>query len=95
MQVDPTKENVVSFDIQKVVEEDNPENSWIYIEWILNGEVIASATSNGRNSVTGFEDTFKVPFKSIAAGGNFMLRASGGNFVLKKYEYVAPLVWGE
>ena len=93
--VDATKENVLSFDIKKVVEEDNPENAWIYTEWILNGEVIASATSNGKNSVTGFEDTYKVPFSSIAAGGNFLLRASGGNLVLKKYEYVAPLVWGE
>ena len=93
--VDPSKENKLSFDIQKVVEEDNQENAWIYIEWILNDEVIASATSDGRNSVTGFEDTFKVPYSSIAAGGNFMLRAAGGNLVLNKYEYIAPLDWGE
>lgn len=93
--VDVTKPNVLSFEIQEVADENNPDISWIYTEWILNDVVIAHATSNGKNNNTGFEDTWKLPFESIAAGGNFLIQAKGGSVVLKKYEYVAPLVWGE
>lgn len=95
LDVDVTKPNVLSFDIQKVADKNDPTKFWIYTEWILNDVVIAHATSNGKNNTTGFEDTWKLPFESIVEGGNFLVQTKGGSVVLKKYEYVAPLVWGE
>lgn len=93
--VDTSQPNVLSFDIQEVADDKDPTKSWIYTEWILNDVVIARATSNGRNNVSGAEDTWKIPFESISMGGNFLIRTVGGNMRLSKYEYVAPLVWGE
>lgn len=93
--VDTSQPNVLSFEIQEVADKKDPEKSWIYTEWILNGVVIAKATSDGISDANGTSDTWKVPFDQISAGGNFLLRTSGGSAVLTKWEYIAPLVWGD
>lgn len=93
--VDTSKPNVLSFDIREAVDTKDPTKSWIYTEWILNDVVIAKATSDGISDANGTSDTWKVPFDQISAGGNFLLRASGGSAVLTKWEYIAPLVWGD
>ena len=93
--VDPTKANVLSFEVQQVADKKDPTKSWIYTEWILNGVVIAKATSDGISDANGSGDTWKVPFSEISAGATFLLRTSGGSAVLKKWEYIAPLVWGD
>ncbi|WP_420187645.1 BACON domain-containing protein [Bacteroides pyogenes] len=93
--VDTGKPNVLSFDIQKAVDPNDPSKAWIYTEWILNDVVIAKATSDGITDSNGSSDTWKVPFDQISAGGTFLLRASGGSVVFTKWEYIAPLVWGD
>ena len=92
--VDASKPNVLSFDIQKKVDETNPDKVWIYTEWILNDKVIAKCISDGKNDVSGADDTWKIPFAQIASGGNYMLKANDGA-EFTKYEYIAPLDWGE
>lgn len=93
--VDTSKPNVLSFDIQERADTKDPSKSWIYTEWILNDVVIAKATSDGISDGNGTDDTWKVPFAQISAGGTFLIRTSGGSAVLTKYEYIAPLVWGD
>ncbi len=91
--VDNTITNQLSFEIQESVDANG--NSWIYTEWILNGEVIAKATSDGITDRDGTSDNWKVPFSQAANGGSFIIRATGGTAQLAKWEYVAPLVWGD
>lgn len=93
--VDPAKANVLSWDIQKYVDEKDPTKVWIYSEWILNGDVIAKCISDGFKDGTQSTDTWKVPFDQISAGGNFMLKALKKNVTITKYEYIAPLEWGD
>lgn len=93
--VDATQANVLSWDIQKYVDENDPTKVWIYTEWILNNEIIAKCISDGFTDGTQSSDTWKVPFDQISAGGNFMLRAVGSSVTISKYEYVAPLEWGD
>lgn len=90
--VNTDKANVLSFEIQKM---ETGTGTWVYTEWILNDEVIAKAISDGLNDVNGTSDTWKVPFEQISSGGNFLIRASGGNAIFTKWEYIAPLVWGD
>ena len=90
--VDNTITNQLSFEIQEAVDANG--NSWIYTEWILNGEVIAKATSDGITDRDGTSDNWKVPFSQAANGGTFLIR-SNGSAKLTKWEYVAPLVWGD
>lgn len=91
--VDTSKSHVLSLEIQELV--DSKGDSWIYTEWIMDGEVIAKATSDGISDANGTSDTWKVPYSNIVQGGTFQLQASGGTITLSKWEYVAPLVWGE
>lgn len=91
--VDNTITNQLSFEIQEAVDANG--NSWVYTEWILNGEVIAKATSDGITDRDGTSDNWKVPFSIIANGGSFQIGATGGSANLAKWEYVAPLVWGD
>lgn len=93
--VDITKPNVVSFEIQEVADKRDATKSWIYTEWILNDVVIAHATSDGKSDANGTDDTWKVPFDQISAGANFLIRTKDGTVTLTKYEYIAPLVWGD
>lgn len=90
--VDTNKPNVLSFDIQ---EKETSTGKWIYTEWLLNDVKIASAISDGLNDDTGGSDDWKLPFSQISAGGNFLIRASNGNATFTKWEYIAPLVWGD
>lgn len=91
--VDTSQSHVLSLEIQEAV--DAKGNSWIYTEWILDDVVIAKATSDGISDANGTSDTWKVPFTHASQGGTFQLQSAGGNITLTKWEYVAPLVWGE
>ena len=93
IQVDNTITNQLSLDIRESVDANG--NSWIYTEWILNDEVIAKATSDGITDRDGTSDNWKVPFSQAANGGTFQIGATGGSAKLSKWEYVAPLVWGD
>ncbi|MDD4800298.1 MAG: BACON domain-containing carbohydrate-binding protein [Proteiniphilum sp.] len=93
--VNTGKPNILSFNIKEAVDAKDPGKSWIYTEWLLNDVVIAKATSDGITDANGSSDTWKVPFNQISAGGLFLLRASEGSVVLTKWEYIAPLVWGD
>lgn len=92
--VDTSKPNVISFEIQESIDTKDPAKSWMYNEWILNDEIIVSDISDGLTP-DGNTDNWKVPFSDIKPGGNFLFRASGGSIRFTKWEYVAPLVWGD
>ncbi len=93
--VNTNQPNVVSLNIEEAVDPVDPARSWIYTEWLLNGVVVAKATSDGITDANGTSDTWRVPFSEISAGGTFLFRATGGGIGLQKWEYVAPLVWGD
>lgn len=88
--VDSDTPHVFSFEIQERVTE---TGSWIYTEWIFDDEVKATAISDGANDENGTSDTWKVPFDQISAGGNFQINTGSATF--QKWEYIAPLVWGD
>lgn len=90
--VDLTKPNVLSFDIAESI--DAQGNSWIYTDWILNGISIVANISDGITN-SGFDDSWKVPWSVATKGGTFSISVAGGSAILKKYEYIAPLVWGD
>lgn len=90
--LDTTQPNVLSFDLQ---ERATPTGVWLYSEWILNGELIAKATSDGICDADGTGDTWKVPFDKLSGGGSFLIRATSGSVGFTKWEYVAPLEWGD
>ena len=94
-EVDTSKPNVLSFEIREAIDANDPTQSWIYSEWILNGTVIGKATSDGVIDANGTSDTYKVPFSDTKDGGNFSMTISGGSATLTKWEYIAPLVWGD
>ncbi|MDD2243280.1 MAG: BACON domain-containing carbohydrate-binding protein [Dysgonamonadaceae bacterium] len=93
--VNTDQSNVLSLNIKEAVDPIDSSKSWIYTEWLLNGNVIAKATSDGIKDADGSSDTWKVPFSEISAGATFLLRSSGGGIGLKKWEYIAPLNWGD
>ena len=93
--VNTDQPNVISLNIKEAVDPVDPSKSWIYTEWLLNGKVVAKATSDGISDANGTSDSWKVPFSQISAGGTFLLRTSGGGIGLKKWEYIAPLNWGD
>lgn len=88
--VDNTVKNVLSFNIES--REDAAGNEWLYAEWYLNDVLIAKAVADGKNDVTGTDDTFKVPFGQISAGASFQM---SGNLKVSKWERVDHLVWGD
>ena len=90
--VDSSQPNVLSFELQESV---TPTGSWLYTEWILNNKIIAKATSDGVSDADGTGDTWKVPFSQLSSGGTFLVRATSGSLVFTKWEYVAPLNWGD
>ncbi len=93
--VDTSKPNVLSFEIREAIDVTDPTKSWIYSEWILNDVVIAKATSDGVIDSNGTSDTYKVPFERTKAGTSFEMSASSGSVGFTKWEYIAPLVWGD
>lgn len=93
--VDTGKPSVLSFEIREAVDAEDPAQSWIYSEWILNDKVIGKATSDGIIDTNGTSDTYKVPFSVTQEGGNFSMKISDGSVTLTKWEYIAPLVWGD
>lgn len=90
--VDTSKANVLSFNIAESI--DAKGNAWIYTDWILNGTSIVANISDGITN-TGVDDTWKAPWSIAAAGGNFSMSVSDGSATLEKFEYIAPLVWGD
>lgn len=90
--VDTSKMNILSFDIKESI--DSKGRSWIYTEWILNGVSIVSAISDGVDA-GGYDDTWKAPWSVATQGGTFLITTAEGSAILDKYEYIAPLVWGE
>lgn len=93
--VNTAQSNMLSLIIKEAVDPVNPSQSWIYTEWRLNDDVIAKATSDGITDANGSSDTWKVPFSEISAGATFLFRTSGGGIGFQKWEYIAPLVWGD
>ncbi len=93
--VDTSISNVLTFDIKEAVDATDPTKSWIYSEWILNGVLLGKATSDGVTDANGTNDTYKIPFERTKVGANFSMSASGGNIGFIKWEYIAPLVWGD
>lgn len=93
--VNTDQANVFSLNIEEAIDPNDPNQSWIYTEWLLNGEVIAKATSNGITAANGTSNTWRVPFSQISAGGMFLFRSTGGGIQLQKWEYIAPIVWGD
>ena len=93
--VDTSKPHVMSFEIQKAIDKNDPEKAWIYSEWILDGAVIGKATSDGWKDSDGTSDLWKVPFDQISSGGTYLVKAQSGSAVFTKIEYIAPLVWGD
>ena len=88
--VDGTKQNVLSFNIDKYTDEKG--NEWVYVEWILNDNVIAHAIADGKNDNSGTDDTFKVPYSAISVGGSIQM---SGTLTVSKWERVDHLVWGD
>ena len=93
--VDTKKANVLSFEIQKAIDAKDPTKSWIYSEWLLNGVLIGKTTSDGITDANGSGDTYKIPFDRTNVGASFSMSASGGSIGFTKWEYIAPLVWGD
>ena len=89
--VDTTKPNVLSIDISESV--DVKGQSWIYTEWGLNSNSIVSAISDGFDN-SGYSDTWKAPW-SVAKDGGTLYINTNGPAQLIKYEFIAPLVWGD
>ena len=88
--VDGTKQNVLSFNIDRYTDEKGDE--WVYAEWILNDNVIAHAIADGKNDDSGTDDTFKVPYSAISVGGSIQM---SGTLTVSKWERVDHLVWGD
>lgn len=87
--VDGTKQNVLSFNIDRYTDDKGDE--WVYVEWILNDTVIAHAIADGKNDDSGTDDTFKVPYSAISVGGSIQM---SGTLTVSKWERVDHLVWG-
>lgn len=92
--VDPNTENILSWDIQKYVDENDPTKVWIYTEWLLNNTCIAKCISDGFIDGTQYSDTWKVPFDQINTGGHFLFKAINKDVTISKCEYIAPINWG-
>lgn len=90
--VDTSKPNVLSFNIAESI--DAKGKAWIFTDWILNDKSIVANISDGIDNA-GYGDTWQVPWSVAAAGGNFFMSVDGGSAILEKYEYIAPLVWGD
>lgn len=88
--VDGTKQNVLSFNIDRYIDDKGDE--WVYAEWILNDNVIAHAIADGKNDDSGTDDTFKVPYSAISVGGSIQM---SGTLTVSKWERVDHLVWGD
>ena len=88
--VDGTKQNVLTFNIDKHTDANG--NEWVYAEWILNDTVIAHAIADGKNDDSGTDDTFKVPYSAISVGGSIQM---SGTLTVSKWERVDHLVWGD
>ena len=88
--VDVTKQNVLTFNIDKHTDANG--NEWVYAEWILNDTVIAHAIADGKNDDSGTDDTFKVPYSAISVGGSIQM---SGTLTVSKWERVDHLVWGD
>lgn len=89
--VDTAKSNVLSINISESVDEKG--QSWIYTEWILNHSSIVSAISDGFDK-NGYSDTWKAPWSVAKDGGTLYIKTNGPAQLIK-YEYIAPLVWGD
>ncbi len=90
--VDVSKPNIFSINIVESI--DSKGQSWIYSEWMLNGTKIVSAISDGITGA-GYDDTWKVPWSATTSGASLSITTVGGSALFEKYEYIAPLVWGE
>ncbi len=90
--VDYTKNNVISLDIKESIDENG--KSWTYVEWILNGEKVCYRIANGI-TLSGSTDSWVMPWEKLNQGMSLMVNVTGGKATLAKFEYIAPLVWGE
>ena len=90
--VDFSKPNVISVDIKESIDENG--DKWAYVEWILNGETVCYRIANGV-TLAGNSDSWVMPWSVLAPGAQLYINTSGGAAKLEKFEYIAPLVWGE
>ena len=89
--VNPNEANVFSFDVKKYVDENG--KAWVETSWILNGNTIGHAISDGVTDGTQNSDNWKVPYDQISGGANFLVRGKDVKFT--KYEFVPHIDWGE
>lgn len=91
---DNTKQVKIALDIMESAPDDSG-NTWIYSEWWLNDKKIAHATSDGIADKDGVSDTWKTKYSDTVGTGYFRIWANSGSATLDKWEYTAPVVWGE
>lgn len=91
---DNTKQVKIAMDIRESAP-DAAGNTWIYSEWWLNDRKIAQATSDGIADKDGVSDTWKTRYSDTIGTGYFRIWANTGSATLEKWEYTAPVVWGD
>ena len=94
VKVDTGKELRLGINVKEAVDKIDPTKSWIYTEWVLNGEVIAKATADGVTE-TGGTDSWIGPYERTETGARFLYQTGGGTAKITKYTYVGPPEWGE
>lgn len=94
VKVDTSKEFRLGINVKEAVDKIDPTKSWIYTEWVLNGEVIAKATADGI-ALDGGTDSWIGSYERTETGARFMYKTSGGSARITKYAYAGPTDWGE
>jgi len=91
---DNTRQVKFAMDIKESAP-DTEGNTWLYSEWWLGDKMIAKATSDGIVDADGKTDNWKTRFSDTVGTGYFRIWANKGSATLEKWEYTAPIVWGE
>lgn len=92
--VPTSKSYVLGFDINEGSGFDPDHGSWIETKWYLNDVLYAQDVSEGMGA-GGTSDTWKVPFSRLNQNGFQILIRANAPVTLAKWEYIAPIVWGD
>lgn len=95
VKVDTSKELRLGINVKEAIDKTDPTKSWIYTEWVLNGEVIAKATADGICDLTGGKDSWIGAYERTETGARFLYKTEGGSARITKYAYAGPTDWGE